>query len=349
MPLHKKKAVIAMSGGVDSSVAAKLLLQSGYEVVGLTGKMVNTSFADKVCQNALAAAEKLDIKLHVLDVTQEFQKRVVDYFEQSYANGETPNPCINCNRFIKWGKLFDYAVNVLGAEVFATGHYADVRFTGGFYKLYPAKDRIKDQLYFLYGLQQKQLSKTVFPLYKFNKLQIKKLADEFGLPSKDSKESQDICFIVKPDTTKKYLIRKFGVRRGDFIEFATGKKLGEHEGAYLYTIGQRKGIGISAPYPLYVIDIDASNNIVYLGGENDNFKTKLVLKNINFSYPLLHDEFDALVKIRYNMQAQKAKCKVIDNLIEVIFYEHVNSVTSGQSGVLYDVSDGHLLGGGIVI
>ena len=349
MAVLKKKAVVAMSGGVDSSVAAKLLLDKGYEVAGLCGKMVNTPSADRVCENAQRVADKLGIKLHILDVTQEFQKQIIDYFENSYANGETPNPCIMCNQFIKWGKLFDYAIDNLGADVFATGHYADIKFENGFYKLFPAKDVHKDQLYFLYRLGQKQLSKTIFPLHEFDKSEIKQMAYDFDLPPKDSKESQDICFIVKPDTTKKYLINRFGTKQGDFVEIGTGKKLGRHDGTFLYTIGQRKGIGISAPYPLYVIDIDAENNIVYLGQEKDNFKTRLALKNINFSYPQEKIEFDAMVKIRYNMQAKKAKCKIVEDFVEIEFYEPVTSVTSGQSGVMYDINDGHLLGGGIVI
>lgn len=349
MAVLKKKAVVAMSGGVDSSVAAKLMLDKGYEVSGVCGKMVNTPSADKVCENAQRVADKLGIKLYILDLTREFQTQIIDYFENSYANAETPNPCIMCNQFIKWGKLFDYALELLDADVFVTGHYADIRFDNGFYKLFPAKDVHKDQLYFLYRLGQKQLSKTIFPLYEFTKAQVKKMAEDFDLPPKDSKESQDICFIVKPDTTKKYLINKFGIKQGDFVEIGTGKKLGRHDGTFLYTIGQRKGIGISAPYPLYVIDIDAEKNVVYLGKNEDNSKSRIALKNMSFSYPLTQNEFDAMVKIRYNMPAVKAKCKIAKDFIEIEFYTPVCSVTSGQSGVIYDLWDGHLMGGGIVM
>lgn len=349
MGTENKTAVVAMSGGVDSSVTALILQQKGYKVIGLTGKMVNTDAAELVCRNAHRVAEQLGIDLHVVDVTKKFQQEIIDYFENSYAKGETPNPCIMCNQFIKWGELFDYAVEKLKADVFATGHYADIRFENGIYKLYPAKDEHKDQLYFLYKLGQKQLSKTIFPLYEFEKPQVKQIALDFDLPPKDSKESQDICFIVKPNTAKKYLIGKLGEKRGDFIEIGTGKKLGVHNGSYQYTIGQRKGIGISAPYPLYVIDIDADKNIVYLGKEEDTFKSRLALKSINFTYPFDKTEFDAMVKIRYNMQAKKAKCRIVHDLVEVEFYEPVNSVTSGQAGVMYDITDGHLIGGGTVI
>ena len=342
-----KKVVVAMSGGVDSSVTALLLQKQGYEVIGLTGKMLGAS--DSICENAKRVADKLGIKHYVYNATDIFQRKVVDYFENSYKNGETPNPCIMCNKFVKWGVLFDYAFDKLGADLFSTGHYANIKKENEIYKLYPAKDEHKDQLYFLYKLTQKQLSKTIFPLSAYDKDEIRQIAVDFDLPPKDSKESQDICFITKPMTTKKYLLEKFGVQKGDFIEISTGKKLGEHDGFYLYTIGQRKGIGLSAPEPLYVIDIDAGKNIVYVGFEKDNYKTRLALKDVNFTYPFFKNEFDAMVKIRYNMDFKKAKCKVVDEFVEVKFYEHVLSITAGQAGVMYDINDGHLIGGGTVI
>ncbi|MBD5401429.1 tRNA 2-thiouridine(34) synthase MnmA [bacterium] len=347
--MEKKKAVVALSGGVDSSVTAKILQQKGYEVIGLTGKMVNTLAADAICKNAAEVAAKLGIKHYILDVCDRFQECVIDYFEESYKCGKTPNPCIVCNQFIKWGKLFDYAIDELGADVFATGHYADIRLVDGVYKLYPAKDEHKDQLYFLYRLGQKELSKTSFPLYEYEKSQVKQMAYDFDLPPKSSKESQDICFIQKPVTTKKYLIDKFGEKQGDFIELSTGKKLGTHTGHYQYTIGQRKGIGIAAPYPLYVINIDADKNIVYLGKKEDDFRSRLVIEDLNFSYPIEDKSFDAMVKIRYNMPAQKAKITIVDDKAEIEFYEPVNSITPGQAGVIYDINDGHLIGGGVNI
>ncbi len=344
----KKTAVVAMSGGVDSSVAALLLQKEGYRVIGLTGKMINSESALSVISNAKRVADKLGIEHHVCDVTELFKEKVISYFENSYRNGKTPNPCIMCNQYIKWGELFNYAVNELGADVFATGHYADIRYDNGFYKLYPAKDEHKDQLYFLYRLSQKQLSKTIFPLYHYDKEEVKKIAYEYDLPPKDSKESQDICFIQKPYTAKKYLMDKFGSKKGDFIDILTGKKWGEHQGCYQYTIGQRKGIGIAAPYPLYVIDIDAEKNIVYVGREEDNYKRSLRACDLNFSYPIKTDEFDAFVKIRYNMQCKRAHIRIINNCADVIFDEPVNSVTAGQSCVFYDLNDLHLIGGGIV-
>ncbi len=349
MDNNKKIAAVAMSGGVDSSVTALMLQQQGYQVVGITGKMVNSPCADKVCENAKKVADKLGIKHVVLDVTEKFQKHVIDYFENSYKNGETPNPCIMCNEFIKWGEIFNYAIAELNADIFATGHYANIKFVDGYYKLFPAKDEHKDQLYFLYRIGQKELSKTVFPLCSYDKAYVKQLAIDYDLPPKSSKESQDICFIQKPDTTKKYLTDKFGHKTGDFIEVSTGKKLGTHEGHYLYTIGQRKGIGIAAAYPLYVVNIDAEKNIVYLGKKEDDYRSRAVLKDINFTYPPKEKEFDTMVKIRYNMQPQKAKIKIVDNMIEIEFYEPINSITAGQSGVIYDIEDGHLIGGGFIM
>lgn len=346
---NKKIAAVAMSGGVDSSVTALLLQQKGYEVIGITGKMVDTLAADTVVKNAKRVADMLGIRHEVCDVTAKFSERVINYFENEYKCGKTPNPCIMCNQFIKWGELFDFACDKLGADVYATGHYADIKYENGIYKLYPAKDEHKDQLYFLYRLGQKQLSKTIFPLYHYNKSEVKQMAVDFNLPPKDSKESQDICFIQKPMTTKKYLTDKFGSEKGDFIDILTGKKWGEHSGCYQYTIGQRKGIGIAAPYPLYVIDIDAEKNIVYVGREEDNYKKNLTIKGINLTYPIDNSEFDAWVKIRYNMEHKKARVRLYDDSADVEFYEPVNSITAGQAGVFYDINDKHLIGGGWVI
>lgn len=343
-----KIAVVAMSGGVDSSVTALILQQQGYEVIGLTGRMVNSSSADAVVNNAKRVADKLGIEHYVFEASNTFENKVVDYFINSYRSGKTPNPCIMCNQFIKWGALFDYAVEELKADVFATGHYADIRCNDGIYKLYPAKDEHKDQLYFLYRLGQKQLAKTIFPLYHYDKSEVKQMAVDFDLPPKDAKESQDICFIQKPMTTKKFLSDRFGLERGDFIDILTGKKWGEHHGCYQYTIGQRKGIGIAAPYPLYVIDIDAEKNIVYVGREEDNYRKNLKLTDINLTYKPVSQEFDALVKIRYNMEHKKAHVRIFEDFADIEFYEPVNSVTNGQSGVIYDINDRHLIGGGFV-
>ena len=189
----------------------------------------------------------------------------------------------------------------------------------------------------------------MFPLYNYRKTEIRKIAEEYDLPPKSAKESQDICFIQKPCTTKKYLLDKFGTAEGTFVEKSTGKIIGKHNGFYQYTIGQRKGIGIAYPYPLYVLDIDAEKNIVYLGSCEDNLKQELTVKNLNLTYPVEENNFDAMVKIRYNMNAQKANIQLLENSAVIRFYEPVNSVTRGQAGVFYDLNDGHLIGGGTVV
>lgn len=344
-----KKAIVAMSGGLDSSVTALLLKQQGYEVIGVTGMMLDTPCAKQVCEKAKAVADKLGIEHHVIDVTQLFYKNVVEYFENSYKTGKTPNPCIQCNKFIKWGEIFNLAMSKFEADVFATGHYAEIRFVENVYKLYPAKDTKKDQLYFLYRLPQEVLAKTIFPLSKLEKNEVRELAEQFDLPSKSSKESQDICFIQKPNTTKKYLLDKFGEIKGDFVEKSTGKIIGKHNGFYQYTIGQRKGIGIAYPYPLYVLDIDSKNNVVFLGKEEENYSSKLKIKDINLSYPLNAKEFKAMVKIRYNMSVVPANVFLEGEDAEVVFETPVNSVTSGQACVFYSPIDGHLIGGGEIV
>ncbi len=348
METKKKIAVVAMSGGLDSSVVALLLKQEGYKVIGLTGKMFDSEASEVIIKNARQVAEALNIEHYVYDASKAFQKEVVDNFLDCYRRGETPNPCILCNKFVKWGELFDYAFNELHADFFATGHYANIVPTNGIYKLYPASDEHKDQLYFLYRLRQEVLSKTLFPLSKYKKNEVRALAEKYNLPSKSSKESQDICFIQKPMTTKKYLLEHLEPHRGDFIEFESGKKLGEHDGYFQYTIGQRKGIGIAHPHPLYVLGTDAEKNIVYVGKEELSHRRSVIANDINLCIPLEGNEFDALVKIRYNMPAQKAKVCIKNGAISAEFYSDVNSVTAGQSLVIYDEAEGFLIGGGTI-
>ena len=342
-----KKVAVALSGGVDSSVTALLLKKQGYEVVGITAKTTNSKDAEIVIENARKVAEKLEIPFYPLDVTELFREKVIKYFEESYINGETPNPCIMCNKYMKWGVLFDYATNELGADYVATGHYARIKEDNGVVKFYPASDEHKDQLYFLFLLNQNQLKKTMFPLSDYVKADVRKIAEENDLPSKSSKESQDICFIKAPMTTKKYLNSLFKPRRGSFVEAETGKILGCHEGFWQYTIGQRKGIGLAAPKPLYVTGIDAQNNIVYVGYKESLLARKLVLQDFNWSYPQEKTSFDALVKIRYNMQAVPAKIEVAD-CVKIEFENEVSAIAKGQACVLYDINDGHLLGGAFI-
>lgn len=344
----KAKVAVALSGGLDSSVTCWLLKQQGYDVVSITAKMVDDAKFEQIVKNAKNVADKIGIPHYVLDLSKEFKHDVIDYFEKSYAKGETPNPCIMCNRTIKWGRLFDYAVEELGCEYVSSGHYAKIVDVNGIKKLYPAKDEQKDQQYYLFELEQKHLSRIIFPLSDFVKNDIRRIAQEQDLPSKSSKESQDICFITKPMTTKKYITEKFGTKKGDFILVKTGEKLGTHEGFFQYTIGQRKGIGIAYEQPLYVVKLDAKTNTVFVGTKEDLYQKSLTFKDLRLQYPYEKTEFEANVKIRYNMQAVKARvCLDTENKRgKIIFDEPVASVTSGQAAVFYDLNDKHLIGGG---
>lgn len=339
-----KKVAVALSGGVDSAVVAALLIEKGYEVIGITGKMICSKDFEQVVLNAKKVAEKLNIKHYVIDVSDNFNKNVIEYFNNSYLKGETPNPCIMCNKHIKWGVIFDYAINILKADFIATGHYANIKKIDDIYKIYPACDTDKDQLYFLCSIDQNMLKKTLFPLSNYKKDEVRALAEKYDLPPKSARESQDICFIKTPLTVKKYLNNIFTSSSGSFIEKSTGKVLGKHNGYWQYTIGQRKGIGIAAPEALYVIDSDAKNNIVYVGYKNELFNKELLLNNIEWCYPQEKTDFNALIKIRYNMKSQQAKISKNNDSWLITFKEPISSIAKGQACVIYDIKDEHLLG-----
>ena len=307
------KVAVALSGGVDSSVTAFLLKEQGCDVVGVTAKTSCAPEVELIIDNARAVANKLGIPFYPLDVTQLFQDKIIKYFEESYRKGETPNPCIMCNKHMKWGVLYDYALNKLNADFIATGHYANIVKDRDFYKLYPASDKDKDQLYFLFLLEQEHLAHTLFPLSSYKKEEVRQIAFDNDLPSKSSKESQDICFIRPPMTVKKYLNKIFPTQKGKFVEAKTGKILGVHDGFWQYTIGQRKGIGLAAPEALYVTEIDANTNTVYVGYKNELFIERLSLTDINWSYPVEEKQFEAVVKIRYNMQGVDVNVNITEN------------------------------------
>lgn len=346
----KKKVAVALSGGLDSSATCYLLKKQGYNVCAITVKMVDDEKFDGIVKNAKAVADKLEIPHYVLNLSKEFKNDVINYFEESYLQGRTPNPCILCNRTIKWGRLFDYAIQELGCDYVASGHYARIVDDNGTKKMYPAKDLFKDQQYYLFELEQRHLKRILFPLCDYVKDEIRQIAIDNDLPSKSSKESQDICFITKPMTTKKYLIDKFSskIKQGDFLYIKDGRKLGTHEGFYQYTIGQRKGIGIAFEQPLYVVKIDAQNNVVYVGTKEDLLASSLKISDVKFQYPFEKESFEALIKIRYNMQAQKGRVILNNNKKTAIieFETPISSITSGQAAVFYDIKDQHLIGGG---
>ena len=344
--LNGKKVVVAMSGGIDSSVCAYILKQQGFEVVGVTGKMFNSPASDAICEKAKTVADKLGIEHQVLDLSQDFRTNVIEYFQNSYKKGYTPNPCIKCNKHIKWGKIFNWAMDEIGADFYATGHYAQIINKDNLFFLYPANDERKDQIYYLFELTQSQLARTLFPLSNRTKEEIKNIAFDLGFATKEEyKESQDVCFIPKTTHTQKYLVDLFGKKEGDFVLIDNGKRMGIHTGFYQYTIGQRKGVGIAYTEPLYVVEIDADQNIVYLGTKDKLYKQELKLSGFNLIDTTKGTSFEAYAKIRNNMPLQKVNVELKDEECILHFETPVSAITNGQAAVLYDIDDKHLIGG----
>ena len=348
MNSNNKKVAVAMSGGVDSSVTALLLKQQGFKVLGITGDMAGDL---ELLKKAKEICDFLEIEHIVIDLKEKFKKDVIDYFLQTYKNGFTPNPCAMCNKNIKWGSLFEYAINNLKCNYFATGHYANISKNKDKYCLERAKCDNKDQLYFLFSLTQKELSKTIFPLGRYSsKEEIRKIAQENGLPSKSYKDSQGVCFIKKPMTVKKYLLKNIGELRGKVVNISTGEVIGKHGGYYQYTIGQRKGLGIADKFPLYVTDIDPKNNVVYVGYEADAYSNELQIININWQQEEYRNQkFVAQVKVRYNSPARKCVVLPNDNGAKIIFDENIFGIAKGQFAVIYDENNSFLIAGGSII
>ncbi|MBR6162386.1 tRNA 2-thiouridine(34) synthase MnmA [bacterium] len=343
----KKRVAVMLSGGVDSSVSAFLLLKEGYEVIGLTAKLLNQdNYTPQI--NAKAVADFLNIEHYTLDLTKEFEEEVIKYFLHSYETGDTPNPCCKCNRKIKWGKLLDYAVNELHCDFIATGHYATIKEEGGRYKLYPAKDIKKDQLYFLYGLSQEQLSRTIFPLSGLTKEEVKEIAKNNELPTKSAKESQDICFIQRPMTTGEFISDHFEEKQGDIRLYPSNKKVGEHSGFYRFTLGQRKGLNVAYTEPLYVREIDTETNTVYLAPKSETMINEINISNINFFETPKETTFRAKVKIRYNMPLREADITLNGDSAKITLDEPALIQSKGQIAVVYDLIDGHIILGGTI-
>jgi tRNA-specific 2-thiouridylase len=339
---------VAMSGGVDSSTAALLLKNEGYRVIGITGIMHGNDDTNSAAKKAADICAMLDIEHYSIDLKKEFKNNVIDYFEKSYEKGLTPNPCVVCNKTIKWGALKKYAHETLNADFYATGHYARIIKDGNSYKLSKAKDTRKDQIYMLFDLSQDDLSNTIFPLGDLTKPEVREFAELNGLPCAANKESQDICFIQPPDSTQKYLARKLGEQEGNIVDIKTNKVIGRHKGAFKYTIGQRKGIGVAASEPLYVVNIKLAENIVYVGFLQELYKPELELVNVNWQQEeFSSQEFKALVKIRYNSSAKEAIVIPKQDYSAIVkFIEPQFAITPGQAAVFYDLKDEYLIGGG---
>lgn len=342
--MTNKKVLIAMSGGVDSSVAAYLMTKQGYSCIGATMKLLDGT--DDAINDAKKVADSLSIPFYTFDMRDEFKAKIIDSFISSYENGDTPNPCVLCNKEMKFGLLLKKAEE-LGCDILVTGHYARVIQQDGKYLLKKAVDTQKDQSYFLYSLTPEVLSKVMFPLGEYTKEQIREIASELSLPTAEKRDSQDICFV--PDGDYSRFIRSVTDKAypiGDFVDI-NGTVLGKHSGIINYTTGQRKGLGIALGKPAYVIGKDISQNHVILGDDQDLFCTTLKAKHFNSTTVAnLNDPLYCKAKIRYRHQEQDAKVTFDGSSFSVEFDKPQRAATPGQSVVLYDQDT--VLGGGII-
>jgi len=338
------KVLVAMSGGVDSSVAALLLLRQGYEVIGAT---MDTGYGRAPEQAAQVCAD-LGLEHHVIDVRERFQKEVIDRFVQAYLHAETPNPCVDCNRSIKF-PLFLPLMEEVGAAYFSTGHYIRCEEQNGRYVLRCATDEQKDQSYFLYGLQQDILSRCLFPLGGLTKPEVRELAAEFALSSAGQKDSYDICFI--PDGDYRELLRKEAAEQlkpGDILDLS-GNVVGQHNGLANYTLGQRRGLEIALGEPAYVLDFDVEKNTLLVGPKTALMQQRVLVSENNFlPFDALQAPLRTWVKIRYRAVSQPASLYPLPTPgeVELVFDEPQWGVTPGQSAVYYDGE--YLLGGGTI-
>lgn len=354
--LEKKKVVVAMSGGVDSSVAAALLKEQGYDVTGMMLRLWSEpgkEESNRCCTpDSMAQARRvagiLDIPFYVVDAKDVFRKTVVQYFLDGYANGETPNPCLLCNRQIRWTFLLNHAL-ALGAEFMATGHYVRIQNAeGGMRNLFRAVDHSKDQSYVLHVLGQEKLKHALFPVGDYPKPEIRAIAERFGLPTASRKDSQDLCFLAGDDY-RNFLQRNAPeMLKPGSIETLDGKVIGEHNGLANYTIGQRKGLGVASPVPLYVITKHASRNTLIVGTQEQMGTCELTARDVNWvSGETPSEAFHAEVKIRYTAKEVPAWVTPMDgNQAHVRFDAPVRDATKGQAAVFYQ--EERMLGGGII-
>jgi len=337
--------LIAMSGGVDSAIAAWMMKREGYTCHAATMKLSENCDIE----DAESTAQKLEMPFHVFDFTNEFRTQVVDRFVQTYLEGRTPNPCVECNRFLKFDHFLRKA-NEMGIPCIATGHYAQIDYdaTSNRYLLKQAVDETKDQSYVLYTLTQEQLAKIVLPLGTMRKQEVRQVAESLGFANAEKRESQDLCFV--PDGDYAAFIEQYTQQSappGDFVD-KTGKVLGKHRGLIRYTIGQRKGLGIAASAPYYVCEHNVKENTVVLGSEDDLRVHTLTATGINLIVAdRIENPMRAVVKVRYRQKGDLATVSQIGpDTLRIVFDEPQKGVAKGQAAVLYQ--GGNVIGGGTI-
>ena len=358
--MSKGKVVVGMSGGVDSSVAAWLLKEQGYDVIGVTMQIWQDEDNEVQEENggccglsavddARRVASSIGIPYYVMNFKQEFQKNVIDYFTEEYLNGRTPNPCIACNRYVKWEALLQRSLSI-GADYIATGHYARIdKLPNGRYAIRRSATLAKDQTYALYNLTQEQLAHTLMPVGNYSKDKIREMAEEIGLQVANKPDSQDICFV--PDGDYATFIEENAdtqIRQGNFVT-PDGKILGKHKGIIHYTVGQRKGLGLALGYPAFVLEIRPETDEVVIGTYEESLTHTLRANELNFmSVEDITEPIRVFAKIRYNHKG--AWCtveKTGEDEITCTFDEPIRAVTPGQAVVLYDGE--YVLGGGTIL
>ena len=356
---EKKKVVIAMSGGVDSSVAAALLLEQGYELIGVTMQLWDSRITQvdgehigccslTAVEDARRVAEQLGIPHYVMNFRDVFVDKVINYFKDEYLCGRTPNPCIACNRYVKFDAFLNKAME-LGADYIATGHYARLEYNGekGRFTIRRSLDQKKDQTYVLYGMTQQQLARTLMPLGNYTKEQVRKIARERGLFVANKAESQEICFVLDDDYRNFLREAVPEIKPGPFLNLQ-GEVIGTHKGIPFYTIGQRRGLGVSGGERLYVVSIDQRHNTITLGPEEAIWDSDLIAKDLNLVlYDRIEEAKEVNAQIRYNAKPAPATLRLINNgQLHVHFHKPQRAITPGQAVLFYE---GEYLVGGATI
>jgi tRNA-specific 2-thiouridylase len=338
------RVAVAMSGGVDSSVAAALLKQAGDDVFGIHMRLWSDPKLAQTISDLEHTCRLLDIPFYQLDLEAEFNRLVIDYFCREYGLGRTPNPCIVCNQQVKFGLLLDRALG-MGADFVATGHYARIEHSAGGYRLLKAADRSQDQSYFLYTLGQRQLEHLLFPLGKLGKRRVRGLAAGLGLPTANRRESQDICFIPDNDY-RSFLGGRIPLKGGEIVDI-TGRVLGKHSGLARYTVGQRHGLGLNSDSQLYVLKLDAESNQLVVGTREQLLHNALTATGLSWvSGEGAAESVTVTAKVRYKAPEVAAELRPVNGRAEVRFIKPQSAITPGQSVVFYQGEV--VLGGGVI-